>query len=264
MNKSDKTNGGNANDDKLNNDVINDLYQASTKGSGNEQPPVALDQLIKNAAQDSLKPKQIKTKGNNRTMWMAAASVAMVVPLLYWLTLTVQPTEMQQGTDYFPQAEMNPVAAPKADKKVAAKRKAAQPLEALSDSMYKDQQNMPEQGKITVTGSRIMREPEADDETYYEADIAEEAQLGEAVAEPAPILSLERNRALLKSEFKAKKQRIHKDSFADPMMALEWQQLNQYIEEGKKQQAQALLATMRVDWPNYDFTSLTEQIKNME
>lgn len=269
MNKSDKTNGGNANDATLNNDIINDLYQASTKGSGNEQPPAALDQLIKNAAQDSLKPKQAKTKGNNRTMWMAAASVAMVVPLLYWLTFTVQPTDMQQSADYFPQAEMDSVAAPKpavqaapkADKKVAAERKAAQTYEALADDMDTDQQNIPEQGKITVTGSRIMHDTE--DDNFAETEMAEE-QLGEAAAEPAPMPSLERNRALLKSEFKAKKQRINKDSIADPMMALEWQQLQQYIDQGDKVKAQALLATMRVDWPNYDFTALSEQVENME
>ncbi|WP_154224451.1 hypothetical protein [Marinicella rhabdoformis] len=257
------------NNDSSNNDTINDLYQDSIKGQGNEQPPAALDQLIQQAAKDSLNAHSVVTKKGNRSMWMAAASVALVAPLLYWLTLNLSPTEVQQAEDYFRQADMESVAQPKpaaqappkADKKMAAKE------EVLADEYDLDEQIIQEQGKITVTGSRIMRNPKAendgaDDEAKYEPVLAEESQSVEAES-PAK-LSLQRNKALLKSEFKAKKQRISKDSIADPMMALEWQQLQQYIAQGEKAQAQALLATMQVDWPDYDFNELIEAIENIE
>lgn len=231
----------------MNDQDLSDLYKNQT----GKEPPKALDDAILNAAKASL-----PQKSNKRTMWLAAASVAMVVPLLLWLTLNVEPTSMQKAEDYFPQESSQP-------KKEAAPKPQAAPLLDKTQDEWTEPQDLEEQGKITVTGSRIKRAFEADmDDLSEESDVSEPEALDNA---PAPVpSSLEVNQALLRSEFKAKKQRIEKDSIADPMMALEWQQLLEYIAQGQKEKAQVLLATMQNDWPDYDFTDLTEQVENLE
>lgn len=230
----------------MNDQDLNDIYKNQT----GEEPPKALDDAILNAAKASL-----PQKSNNRSMWMAAASVALVVPLLLWLTLNVEPTSIQKAEDYFPQESSQP-------KKEAAPKPQAAPLLEKTQDEWADPQDLEEQGKITVTGSRIKRATEADMDDVLEEGVNEAEALENA---PAPVpSSLEINQALLRSEFKAKKQRIEKDSIADPMMALEWQQLLEYIAQGQKEKAQALLATMQNDWPDYDFTELIEQVSNME
>lgn len=228
----------------MNDQDLNKLYKAHS----GEAPPKALDDAILNAAKASL-----PEKNNKRTMWLAAASVALVGPLLLWVSLNVTPTSIQRADDYFIQERSEP------QKEAAPKPKAA-PAPQIQQDVVMDAEEELDQGEITVTGSRIKRATESDWD-----NMMEKAATVSEPSESAPVAtSIELNQAMLKAEFKAKKQRINKDTIADPMMALEWQQLQQYIEQNEHQKALELLQSLKSQWPDYDYSDLESQIEDMQ
>ncbi len=246
----------------MNDKDIKDLYQDQAK----DQPPKALDDAIMQAAQASLPPKSEgkSPQRRNKTMWMAAASVALVTPLLLWISVQVTPTSIQSAEDYFPEKEVmnQPMAAPKPASSAPAERRVQ--AEPVTEAKQDDSDGAFEPEQIKVTGSRIKVSDlnESIDEPEFDHEIQEEAAAFEA--DDAFQKDVKRNQELLKSEFKAKKQRIEKNTVADPMMALEWQQLLQYIEQGEKSKAQALLQSMQTQWPNYDYSALEQRLQEMD
>lgn len=246
----------------MNDTDIKDLYQDQAK----DQPPKALDDVILQAAQASMPPesKSKPQQRSNKTMWMAAASVALVTPLLLWISIQVTPTSIQRADEYFPEKESVEQAMP------APKPASSQPAEPAAVAPAREQRQSEaddeafiDRNKITVTGSRIKRSDVEENMNEAEFDLMEDA--AEGVNSNQTIQAeVVRNQALLKSEFKAKKQRLEKNTIADPMMALEWQQLLQHIEQGEKTKAQALLQSLQAQWPDYDYSALEQRIQEMD
>ncbi len=241
----------------MNEDKINNLYQSEAK----DQPPIKLDVAIINAAKSSL-PK----RKNNGAMWLAAASVALVAPLVLWMTLyvpshTIPSHTIESADEYFSGSSKETIAQPQIEAM-------AEPNMAETDFVAPSQEpkdadaaseDVELQGKITVTGSRIKRSDEVASQDNEAPDEKESLVLKAPRA-----ASLKKNQTVLKSELKEKKQRINQNTISDPMMALEWQQLLQYIEQNEKAKALELLESLQQQWPDYDYSEVINKLNVMD
>lgn len=222
--------------------ILNNLYQQGH----HDEPPTEIDELIMQHAKQSHQSSQNR---KNWRPWLAAASVVLVMPVIWLLVQNEQ--LMEQAT---------PVPTIEADKPKPAKmaRKEAKPQVAeeimmaptqserqtydpaapvagmAADSL--DVQDLEEEDKFTETDSLSKRE-----------DVETE--------------SVKANRAMLMNEFKAKKKTL-KQSNLDPILALELQQFEQYLEQGELEQATQLLQEMQEREPDFDFSELAQRLSD--
>lgn len=229
----------------------------------NEQPPKALDDIILNHAKASHSQNEPVTKKRDWKPWLAAASVVLALPLLWILTQNQELTKVPEPFPA-PQVEQKP--------SVEIQGVIAESEAVMSDTDYHgdEQDQLEEQGKITVTGSRIMRAPEPDaaqEEPAAYLDVFEESVEAESkrsiTGKEINYESLEANKTLLKNEFKAKKRTI-KPSNMDPLMALEYAQFGRYLEEGQFDLADELLTEMQENWPDFDFEDMIYRLAEAE
>lgn len=223
--------------------ILNRLYQDANQ----EQPPAALDDLILKHAQYSSASKISKQRLNNWQPWLAAASVVLVIPMIWLLTQNQDLTnEMAPIQD----TEIHPA---KAKKTLPKAESAAQ--ESGLDA---------EQSEINVKRSRISTEPTpiAAPVPTLDAPQASAEQNQRSIDEKSiNQQSLKANQAMLMDEFKAKKKTI-KQSNMEPIMALELQQFHQYIEQGQFESAKLLLDEMIKTYPDFEFQDLINQLNS--
>lgn len=220
--------------------LLNDLYHQGH----DEEPPKAIDALILQQAKQSNQPSH---KHNNWRPWLAAASVVLVMPIIW---LLVQNEQLMEQATTVPTIESNEPKPAKVARKEAKPQVAEEYMMAPAESERPanepaapavdmgadtiDLQDTEDQGKITVTGSRIKRE-----------DLETE--------------SVKANRQVLMNEFKAKKKTL-KQSNLDPILALELQQFEQYLELGEFEQATQLLQEMQEREPDFDYSELEQRL----
>jgi hypothetical protein len=233
--------------------IINDLYQQGNQ----EQPPKALDDLIlkhaEHSTHQSQQPAAVKSKNNWRP-WLAAASVVLVMPLIWLLT---QNQELSQDFGQTQSLESKSKeqleTAPSIDNAFAD-----DDIEAYET----DDQDFEEQGKITVTGARMRQEPAAAPMPALEEVIGDGVQRS-ITGKPIDFDSLQANQKILKDELKAKKRTI-KPSTMDPLMALEYEQFGRYLERGEFDAADQLLTEMQENWPDFDFEDMIYRLAAAE
>jgi hypothetical protein len=231
--------------------ILSDLYQQGNQ----EQPPKALDDLILKQAQQS----QLATSKSKHSWrpWLAAASVVLVLPMIWLLTQQQQlSSELKPIQPPTSQAAETLNAAPKAEEAFAAD------ADMEAEAMDHDQA---EYGKITVTGSRLKAAPEspaAAPMVDYQ-DLIEQQGQRSITGKPIDQQSLQANKELLMDEFKAKKRTI-KPSTMDPLMLLEYEQFGRYLDEGNIEAADQLLTEMQENWPDFDFEDMIYRLAEVE
>lgn len=232
----------NPNDDDK---VLQEIYR-----SGNDdQPPAQLDQIILQHAQQS---HATKSKLRSWRPWLAAASVVLVLPMIWILVQNEQLLDRAA-----PNAQLTQPQKPKPAKELNKQEFHSEPEPVLEEEvqMAPAESNQPAApsadmaseaddatledtyGKITVTGSRIRREDPESLETE----------------------SVKANREILLNELKTKKKSL-KQSNLDPILAMELQRFDMYLEEGKIDQAAQLLQEMQEREPDFDYSELEQRL----
>lgn len=163
-------------------------------------------------------------KRNNWRPWLAAASILLTVPLFVFLSL--QPALLE---------------AP-----------ATESIITNEDSGSNESIHMTEELPSREHMSNAQELAPAPASAIAEED-------SEVVVHQSTTSSLESNRNLLKEELRAQKRSL-KPANLTPILALEIQQFEQFIEEGLWDQAQTLLEQMKVNYPDYSFQSLDEAL----
>ncbi|MCX7555010.1 hypothetical protein OS175_14130 [Marinicella sp. S1101] len=239
---------------------ITDLLRAD-----NEQPPKALDDAILKYAKSSQTENQnveAKNKKRDWKPWLAAASVVLVMPLL-WLMSQNESLIQSKETSVMPQAAPQPSA--KSMGTPALEQRNEQRFEQALESAHADfvddeQEQLNEEDKITVSGSRIksaLDEAQAEPAAYIDQfeQVMEVESQRSITGRMIDHESVEANKALLKDELKAKKRTI-KPSNMDPLMALEYAQFGRYLEQGQFDLADQLLTEMQENWPDFDYEDM--------
>ncbi len=217
--------------------LLDDLYRQSPQ----DEPPASLDQQILAQAQASNpinKP--------NRTPWLAAASVVMVVPLIWFLTQNPELTEEASAVEIQPQATL----------KTETQEEAQTEVPVVSDDeagLYLDQAPEPAPAMSAPAPVNSMAEIQ---------QVIEEENLA-ITGQPLSQESLERNRKQLIEELKGKKRRITPGTMS-PLMALEYEQFNRYLERGDIELADQLLTEMQANFPDYDYEDMIYQLAEAE
>ena len=224
--------------------ILNDLYHQGNQ----EQPPKALDDLILKQAQQSQLATS-KSKYNWRP-WLAAASVVLVLPMIWLLT------QQQQL-----RPELKPIQAP-TNQATETLNPAPKAEEAFAADAVMEADEAMEDNQITVTGSRIQAEPAAAPMVDYQ-DLIERQGQRSITGKPIDQQSLQANKELLMDEFKAKKRTI-KPSTMDPLMLLEYEQFGRYLDEGNIEAADQLLSEMQENWPDFDFEDMIYRLVEAE
>ena len=252
------------NDDKH---TIDQLYQSTAEG-----PPKHLDQAILQhaKAQQRPQPRQLRSW----RPWLAAASVVLVLPFIWMLTLQPELTQSNQ-LDASPQTPPTEVIDVQLDaetsqraRRVPSKPKVAQPdLNAIREEMA------PAAEMELMAPAVMAPEPSipADFVESMEADLSGSATKDDMALqeteESAIVVTgsrlkaspLQRNQALLKDEFKAAKKSL-KPSNLTPTLALELEQFEALLEQGEWRQAEELLNTMQTRDPDFDYGELVERL----
>ncbi len=231
----------NPNDDDK---VLNEIYRSGNK----DQPPEQLDQIILQHAQHS---HATKSKLRSWRPWLAAASIVLVMPIIWLLVQNeklldqaapnaqlTQPQKPKPAKELSKQ-EFHSEPEPVLEEALMAPAESNQPAAPAADMAVEadDLQNMEEQGKIAVTGSRFKREDPASLETE----------------------SVKANRELLMNELKVKKKTL-KQSNLDPILAMELQRFEMYLEKGKINEATQLLQEMQEREPDFDYSELEQRL----
>ena len=221
-------------------------------------------------------PRRNKTTNQPHQMrswrpWLAAASVALALPLV-WL-LTQQPELTQSvaldAAPQTPEVEVIDVrldeAAKQRQRRIPQKPKVAQPdLDALREEMAPaPEMEMPAPAVMAPEPSIP-----AEFSELMEADLAGAAPADAQVDAETPLddtlgsaqrASMERNQALLKDELKAAKKSL-KPSNLTPTLALELERFELLLEQGEWQQAETLLNAMQERDPDFDYGELVERL----
>lgn len=248
--------------------VLNDLYQQANQ----EQPPAALDEIIlKQAkqAQSGLNKSTANKSKNNWRPWLAAASVVLVLPLIWFLTQNqaIMPEfDSAQSIEAPKPSAKQPSTKPGTQQETNINEAFADDLNmesaAENELLEMDQDGQEDQGRITVTGSRARTEPAPAPMLDLEDKLEQQTQRSIS-GKPINQESLNANKKLLKDEFKAKKRTI-KPSNMDPLMALEYEQFGRYLEQGEIEKADQLLTDMQENWPDFDFEDMIYRLAEAE
>ena len=239
--------------------ILNDLYQQANQ----ELPPAALDDLILKQAQQA---KQIDSKASSTIKthwrpWLAAASVVLVIPMIWLLTQNPQLSQDMGQIE-------NPVVQPKVasdttpqTEKVMANDAGMEAELAVPTKLTQSAET--EQAKST-TASSARQEPAAAPAPMADLQEIIEQQGQRAITgNPINQESLQANKALLMNEFKAKKRSI-KPSTMDPLMALEYEQFGRYLQQGEIEAADQLLTEMQERWPEFDYEDMIYRLAAAE
>ncbi len=237
--------------------ILNDLYQQANQ----EQPPKALDDVILQHAEQSLsnEGRQVSTPiTKNWQPWLAAASVVLVIPMIWLLT---QNQELTSGLEHTQSFESKP--SPTIDAKLKSESVADDVgIEADTEEMEAFEPN-----ESPVVNHAVSKPPapKAVSVNDLQAIIEQQGQRS-ITGKPIDRESLQANKELLLGELKAKKRTI-KPSNMDPLMTLEYEQFGRYLEQGKIEAADQLLTEMQENWPEFDYEDMiyrlaTAEIKN--
>jgi hypothetical protein len=251
---------------------LHQLYQSGDQA----QPPKSIDDAILARAEQA---HQTTRLGRLRP-WLAAASILFAVPIL-WLMLE-QP-ELQQAREESLKPEPVPSAPMSVDRpKTDANAKSG----PATDDIY-SQDQLTEQGKITVTGSRIKRQDPESDATGLEApSVAEKKpatsqqakqetqELTELKAERDP--SAEDNMHSSPASYAPTSAEMQQssESIVDLIEQLKpqemseteqalWQDLQRQIDLQQWQQSEQSLKHLTKHHPDIDFNDLKERIKQI-
>lgn len=235
------------NEDKL----LNDLYQQANQ----EQPPKTLDDLILQHAKSSTlesNSKPVKTI-NHLHPWFAAASVVLVLPLIWLLT---QNQELRSEVEQIKPVEIQP----QIQSKVKTKPMSSANVQSVSTDevaeAYTDKEKATDPSKyeeVVVLPAPMIDLP----------NIIEQEGSYPISKQTIDRKSLQANKELLMNEFKAKKRSI-RPSTMDPLMALEYEQFGRYLERGEIEAADQLLTDMQENWPEFDFEDMIYRLAEAE
>jgi len=217
--------------------ILNQMYQAANQ----EQPPEALDELILKHAQSTQRP----TKTKSWQPWLAAASVVLVIPMIWLLTQNQQLTK-DLASHHLP--ENQPTEINDAPPKTGTVMNSISVDQEQSPSKATDSQSKPAPSPTMPSAVAQTREAESQQSATDQASKQR---------------SINTNKTLLMNEFKAKKKTI-KPGNLDPIMALELQQFNQYLEQGETESAELLLNTMMQDYPDFEFQAMLNQLNSQK
>jgi hypothetical protein len=217
--------------------LLSKLYRQSSQ----EQPPATLDELIlQHASQSHHRDKP----GRSWRPWLAAASVVLVVPLIWLLTqdtallesgkppttLSLPAAEPATGepTDDAEAADSSAAPAPVVAAPVM-EAQTAEPAAPPADAAMMEEE-VAEPARIQVTGSRVRSE------------------------------SLALNKQLLIEQATGGKRPLKPDSMG-PELALLYQQFNRYLNEGQLDFAEAVLNDMQQSHPEFDYVDLLNRLE---
>ncbi|MCB1583747.1 MAG: hypothetical protein KDI92_11830 [Xanthomonadales bacterium] len=228
--------------------ILNELYQQSH----DEQPPKTLDNLI-------LRQAKLSNRASKPTKswrpWLAAASVALVMPMIW---LLIQNNQLLEQT-----SSLSPLESPKPQSAKPAKELRKQTNQAAAEPVLEEEaQNAPvESIEPAVTAADIAIESD-DSHEYLQEDFQDKKVVvtGSRIKrESLETDSVKANRELLMNEFKVKKKTL-KQSNLDPILALELQRFDQYLEQEKIEQATQLLQEMMEREPDFDYSELEQRL----
>ncbi|TDR16284.1 hypothetical protein [Marinicella litoralis] len=223
---------------------LTELYRAANQ----DMPPADLDELILKHAKQAVKKESKHDyfgSGRQRQPWLAAASVVLLIPMIWLLT---QSELISTESLTIPNSENH--AAENQTKSVNA--------ESLTEESTVEYKRI----KITQDNNHIRAKPKSMPAPVAALPQANQEQNSQSITgKPIDQQSLKANKALLMNEFKSNKKTI-KQSHMDPMMALELQQFNQYLEQGQLEKAERLLNEMIQFYPDFDFQDLWSQLNS--
>ena len=242
-------------DDKL----LTELYQAGES----KTPPAHLDEAILKQAKSN---HGRKTTSQSWRPWLAAASVVLVVPMIWLLSQQDQLTE--SATQNLPPPASVPTES-------AAKNKASAADQGAVDDRFAG--DMPEaeadRQQQSPTAAVSLEERNSTPKSVAIQDLEEQLQAApeppsataEELQDSDTLISITGNRISraaveakkeqLKAELSAPKKTI-KASTMDPLMALEYAQFNRYLEQQQFDQADQLLTDMQERYPEYDYEDM--------
>lgn len=247
---------------------IDQLYQKGDK----TQPPKAIDDAILAHAEQAHQ----STRLGRLRPWLAAASVLFALPIL-WLMLE-QP-ELQQVRQESLQPEPIP-SAPVSNHSSKPDIK-AKPAPSAEDRNAQDK--LTEQGKITVTGSRIKRQDPELDMAGLEAPVtaekkraatkeanqefselkAEQEPLAEDSLQSAPaILPVNNPMQQIPKSISDLIERLKPEKLTETEQSL-WQNLQQQIAHQQWQQSQKTLQQLKETHPEINFDPLQLKLKQL-
>jgi hypothetical protein len=244
--------------------ILKELYQQGNK----DEPSAALDQLILQQAKQSHLGPQNKPKWRP---WLAAASVILVMPMIW---LLVQNEQLLDQSAPSPQLEMHKPQAAKPAKELRQRQdRAAAPEPVIAESIAEEEEEEEEEPVDTPSESFEADAYSVDavfDNDAFQESMQDDIQDSEVVvtgsrsqsSEPESA-SVESNREMLMNEFKAKKKTL-KQSNLDPLLALELQQFEQYLEDGEVAQATQLLQEMMQREPDFDYQQLEQRLADAQ
>jgi len=239
--------------------LLHDLYQQGNK----ELPPAALDDIILNQAKQAKRNHTTSNKSHSKKSWrpwLAAASVVLVLPMVWFLT------QNQQITPDFGSASSVETPKPTAKKEAFTNDTIAEEGASYKPQPEAELAEMDDasQDRITVTGNRMRSEPAESPAPVLDLEDKIETQALRSISgKPIDQESLQANMQILKDEFKAKKRTI-KPSTMDPLMALEYEQFGRYLELGDIEKADQLLTEMQESWPDFDFEDMIYRLAEAE
>ncbi len=235
--------------------ILNDLYQQANQ----EQPPKALDDVILQHAEQSLsnEGQQVSTHtAKNWRPWLAAASVVMVLPLI-WLLTQNQELTSDLGQIQTIEPKPRPSIGPKLKSESVADDAGVE-SDTMEMEAFKPNEN--------TAVNRAISSPPVSEAVSANNDLSaiiEQEVQHSITGRPIDHESLQANKELLLGELKAKKRTI-KPSTMDPLMALEYEQFGRYLEQGKIEAADQLLTEMQDNWPEFDFEDMIYRLATAE
>lgn len=210
--------------------ILKKLYQQSQQ----QLPPESLDDLILQQASQS---HHREKRGRNWRPWLAAASVVLVVPLIWVMT---QSPNMLETTDSRPTinlpqpnnqstaAKPAPMAAdatPPAAEPEPPVKAAEVPVTTMPEASTMADEQAPQANRIQVTGSRLRTDP--------------------ALAQ----------KQLLIEQLTGGKRTFNPEKL-NPDLALLYKQFEQHLKSGQLELAEEILDEMYDAYPEYDFEPL--------
>ena len=246
-------------DDKL----LTELYKAGE----NNAPPAHLDAAILNQAKSD---QRRKATGQSWRPWLAAASVVLVIPMI-WL-LSQQDQLIETATQSLPSSTTEPVDS-------VAKNKASAAEQGTMDDSFADAIPEAEADRQWKAPSAAvsLEQRNSTPKSVAIKDLEEQLQAtpepssapAEALQDSDTLISITGNRISraaveakkeqLKAELQAPKKTI-KASTMDPLMALEYAQFNRYLEQQQFDQADQLLTDLQERYPDFDYEDMIYQL----
>lgn len=208
-----------------------------------QQPPVELDELIiQHASQSHHREKP----GHNWRPWLTAASVLLVVPMIWMISREETILADSEPQTHFGQPVSEPLAIEEAADALPAESIAdewpatppaltpakPEPMAPLAADMASMDEQTDQPSRVQVTGNRLSN----------------------------PSVSM--NKMRLIEEATGGKKPLNPE-LMDPELALLFQQFERYLDEGQLDRAASILSDMQASHPAFDYSDLVRRLEQV-